>query len=313
MISLMKLKSYKFSFYTYLLAVLLLSFLNVQNSYSQEFNARVVVNAQQVTNPNLSIFKTLETSLQEFINKNKWTEISYLAQERIPCNFFVNITEFDNSNFTATLQVQASRPVFGSGYTSPIANFNDRDFNFVYQEYEPLVFNENGTNSNLISVISYYLYTILGIDADSFSELGGTPYFQIANQIVTTAQSSGNAGWSASSGQQSRFRYNDDILSGIFRNYRIAFYNYHMKGLDILHKDVKTAKKEIIEVIDGFHIINRKRRGTYVMRSFFDAKNNEITRMFSSGPKVNITQMLSNLNAISPNYAQDWKSIENNL
>ena len=110
---------------------------------AQEFNSDVTINAEQTGQPNLSVFNTLEIALEEFINKNKWTDIEYLPQERIDCNFFINLTSYDNNSFAGTIQVQASRPIYNSGYQSSIANFNDKDFSFQYLEYQPLVFNEN--------------------------------------------------------------------------------------------------------------------------------------------------------------------------
>lgn len=282
----------------------LFSFVN-----AQEFNSDVTINAEQTGQPNLSIFKTLETALEEFINKNKWTETEYLPQERIDCNFFINLTSYNNNIFDGTIQVQASRPVYNSGYKSSIANFNDKDLSFEYLEYAPLVFNINSNQGNLISVITYYLYTVLALDADTFKEMGGTEYYQQAKQIVNIAQTSGGKGWSASSGTQSRFRYNDDMLTGIFKEYRQVLYNYHMKGLDVMESNNKEAKKSIIKDLETLQVMNRKRPNSYVMRTFFDTKYNEIARILSGGPKMNIADTVELLKNIAPTYAQDWLSI----
>ena len=278
---------------------------------AQEFNSDVTINAEQTGQPNLSIFKTLETALEEYINKNKWTDTEYLPQERIDCNFFINVTTYDNNSFDATIQVQASRPVYNSGYKTSIANFNDKDFSFQYLEYEPLIFNVNADQGNLISVVTYYLYTVLALEADTFKMRGGTEYYQQAKQIVNIAQTGGGQGWSASSGSQSRFRFNDDMLSGIFNEYREALYNYHMKGLDFMESDAKSAKKSIIESLDAMQKMSRKRPNSYVMRTFFDAKYNEITRLLSGGPKMNIADTIELLKNIAPTYAQDWLTITN--
>lgn len=276
---------------------------------AQEFKSDITINAEQTGQPNLSIFKTLEIALEEFINKKKWTDTEYLPQERIDCNFFINITTYDNNFFEATIQVQASRPVYKSGYSSSIANFNDSDFSFEYLEYSPLIYSENSDQGNLVSVISYYLYTVLALEADTFKMMGGTDYYQQAKQIVNTAQTGGGQGWSAASGNQSRFRYNDDMLSGIFKEYREALYTYHMKGLDVMESDTKSAKKAIIESLESLQKMNRKRPNSYVMRTFFDAKYNEITRLLSGGPKMNIADTLELLKNISPTYSQDWLTI----
>jgi len=281
----------------------------VSLSNAQEFNSDVIINAEQTGQPNLAIFKTLETSLEEFINKNKWTDNDYLPQERIDCNFVINITSFNNSSFDGTLQVQASRPVYNSGYKTSIANFDDTDFSFEYLEFQPLIANINGDEGNLLSVVTYYLYTILGLQADSFSELGGTQYHQQAKQIVNIAQTNGGKGWTASSGRISRFRYNDDLLSGIFKEYRKVLYDYHFKGLDVMESDPKQAKKTIIATIDALKTMNNKRPNSYVLRTFFYGKYNEITRILSGGPKMNVAETVEILTDISPTYTKDWLTI----
>lgn len=278
---------------------------------AQEFISEVSINAEQTGQPNLSIFKTLETALQEFINNQKWTDIEYKEQERIPCSFFINVTKYDtNNSFEATLQVQASRPVFDSGYSTTIANFNDKDFDFEYLEYEPLVYNENSDQGNLIAVVTYYLFTILGIEADTLKEVGGTQYHQKAKQIVNIAQSSGSAGWSASSGSQSRYRWNDDMLSGIFDDYRKALYKYHLKGLDVMSSDKKEAKKTVIDALNSLKKVNQNRPNSYVFRTFFDAKSTEISKILSGGPKMDLAKTVELLRSISPTYSSDWDSIK---
>ena len=145
-------------------------------------------------------------------------------------------------------------------------------------------------------------------DSDTFKELGGSDYFQKAKEVVNIAQTTGEKGWTASSGTSSRFRYNDDMLSGIFREYRMALYTYH-RGLDIMESDAKEAKKAIIGSIDTLKSMNRKRPNSYVLRTFFDSKYNEITRLLSGGPKVNISDTVETLKNLAPTYAKDWLTI----
>lgn len=279
---------------------------------AQEFICEVSINAEQTGQPNLSVFKTLETALSEFINNTKWTQTTYKSEERIPCAIFINITSYDtNTSFQASIQVQASRPVFGSNYKTTIANFNDTDFNFEYLAFQPLVYNENGDQGNLVAVISYYLYTILGLEADTLEELGGTEFYKKAKQIVNIAQASGSAGWSPASGTQSRFRWNDDILSGIFNDFRKSLYTYHLKGLDIMSTDIKAGKESIINSLNELKKVNQSRPNSYVLRTFFDAKSTEISRILSGGPKLNISKTVDLLRSISPTYAKDWEAIKN--
>ncbi len=278
--------------------------------YAQEFNARVVVNAEQTGNPNLQVFKTLERSLAEFINNTVWTSTDYRTEERIDCSFFITIAGYDNDLFTATLQVQASRPVYGSNYSTTIFNVNDRQFNFDYLEFQPLNYNPNNFESNLISVVAFYLYTILGVDADTFELNSGTNYFEEAKNIVGNAQSSNTLGWNAQDGTQSRFRLNDDLLSGTYDGYRTAMYMYHREGLDVMHNNLKKGKETITESMKSLEEVHGVRPNSYIMRVFFDAKADEISSVLSGGPSVNIAQTVQVLNKIAPTYNESWKNIK---
>jgi len=280
------------------------------NTYSQEFNATVVVNAERTGNPNLQVFKTLERSLTEFVNNTKWTSVDYRTEERINCSFFINIASYDNDAFTATLQVQASRPVYGSNYTTSTFNINDKQFNFSYLEFQPLNYNPNSYESNLISVLSFYLYMILGVDADTFELNSGTDYFKEAKNIVGNAQSNGTLGWSPNDGSQSRFRLNDDLLSGTFDGYRSAMYSYHRDGLDVMHNNIKKGKETITKAMKSLEEMHNVRPNSYIMRVFFDSKANEISDVLSGGPSVNIADTIQILNRIAPTYVDNWKDIK---
>ncbi len=290
-----------------LLSVLLCS-LSVINA--QEFNATVSVNADQTGNQNLQVFKTLERAVTEFINNTKWTEVNYRTEERINCSFFINVNSFNNDNFSATLQVQASRPVYGSSYETTILNINDKQFNFNYLEFQPLNFNINNFESNLISVVAFYLYTILGVDADTFELNSGTDYHEIAKNIVGSAQGSNSLGWNLQDGPQTRFRFNDDLLSGTYDGYRSAMYTFHREGLDIMNTSAKEGKKAIIEALNQLESLHKVRPNSYVMRIFFDAKADEVTRILSGGPSVDIAQVMPLLGRIAPTYSDNWADIK---
>lgn len=289
-----------------LLVLLVLS----SNMYAQEFNAKVVVNAEQTGNPNLQVFTTLERSLTEFINSTKWTSVDYRTEERIDCSFFITIIGYDNDAFNATLQVQASRPIYGSNYSTSIFNINDKQFNFNYLEFQPLNYNPNNFESNLISVVSYYLYMILGVDSDTFELNGGTKYYEEAKNIVGNAQSSGALGWNPQDGNQSRFRFNDDLLSGTYDGYRSAMYEYHRQGLDVMYNNIKKGKQTVTKAIEPLEKMHTVRPNSYIMRVFFDAKADEISSIFSGGPSVNIAETVQILNKIAPTYTDKWKDIK---
>ncbi len=277
---------------------------------AQELNCEVIVNAEQTGQSNLTVFKTLQTALSEFINKTTWTGTSYQNQERINCSVFINISSFDNETFTGTIQVQSSRPVFGSTLISPVFNFNDEQFTFTYREFEPLNYSENTYSSNLISVISYYVYTILGLDADTFSQEGGTPFYEEANRIVTTAQQGNSSGWRGSDGTRSRYRLNADLLSNAFLGYRTSLYQYHRLGLDTMHKDVTKGKQAVAASILNLRKMSDSRPNSLLMRVFFDAKAQEIEQIFSGGPSVPVTELKEALNRIAPLYAENWSKLQ---
>ena len=229
--------------------IFLLSLLITAVSASQELNCTVSVIAQQTGNENNVVFKTLEKQLTEFINNTKWTEKPFGQQERINCSMVINVSGYDNDNFSATLQVSSSRPVFNSTYSSPVYNYNDKDFNFQYIEFQNLVYNPVQFESNLVSVLAFHVYMILGIDADTFQLNGGTEHFKQAQTIANYSQQLNGQGWKLEDGLQSRFALIDNILSPTFKEFRSAMYNYHINGLDLMSNDPKRAKAQVIDCL----------------------------------------------------------------
>ena len=284
--------------------------LSVFTTQAQELNCSVSIDAAQTGQPNLQLFRTLETQLKEFVNNTKWTDRVYKNQERIDCNMSLVISNMDGDSFSATLQVQSSRPVYGSTYDTPVYNYFDRQVSFKYKEYEPLNFNINTFDSNLVSVMAFHVYTIIGLDTDTFVENGGEPYFEIAKQITNTAAGSSFSGWKASDGNQSKYRYNDAILSTVYKEYHQALYDYHRKGLDIMSSNPKEAKQKIADAITLLKGINDRRPNSFLVRTFFDAKSDEIQSVFTGGPQVDIAQLVENLNRMAPTKRSNWSEIK---
>lgn len=290
--------------------ILLASFLLFTTmGFGQELNCQVVVNAEQTGRSNVTVFKTLQNSLTEFINQTKWTNRQFLPHERINCSIFINITGYEADSFTGTIQVQSSRPVFGSTMVSPVFNFKDDQFGFTYSEYAPFSFNPNEYHSNLISVVTFYVYTILGLDADTFEEQGGSPYYETANQIANTAQQGGRTGWKAMDGNASRYRLVTDLLSTSFTGYREALYTYHRKGLDRMHRAPGEGKKSIATAIVDLDRMNDRRPNSLLVRTFFDAKADEVQQIFSGGPSVPVKEVLDALNSLAPTFSEKWSNI----
>lgn len=284
---------------------------SIADVFSQELNATVSVNFQQVANGNPQLFKNLETQVKEFLNTTKWTTKEFTDVEKIECNFFINISTYGSNNFEATLQVQSSRPVYNSTLSTPILNINDKNFSFRFIEFENLIYDPNTFNSNLVSVLAFYANLIIGLDQDSFSELGGTEYLQIASNIVNVAQTSGFKGWNQSEGNNNNRNFLiSDILSSTFTPYRQALYQYHRLGMDVMADDVKKGKEGVIVGINALAEIQKTRPNALLTRTFFDAKTDEIVSIFSGGPRVNVVPLIETLNRISPLNSQKWSKIK---
>ncbi|WP_306352498.1 DUF4835 family protein [Flavobacterium sp. '19STA2R22 D10 B1'] len=276
---------------------------------AQELNCAVKINYDRVTNANNQIFKTLEKSLTEFVNNTKWSGLTFKKNERIDCSMFINVSAYNSDQFTATIQVQSSRPVYNSSYSSPVFNFNDKDFNFKYVEFENLYFDPNSHDSNLVSVIAYYANIIIGIDADTFTLNGGTPYYQVAQTIMNVSQQSNYKGWKQSDGNQNRYFLITDILSNTYGPFREALYQYHYEGMDLMSENQKEAKEKIKTALATLDKLHKVRPNAFLTRVFFDAKSDEIVSVFTDGPKISVTDLLDNLNRISPLNSSKWGKI----
>lgn len=278
--------------------------------FSQELNCSVIVNAEQTGNENFPIFKTLEKQLNEFINNTKWTNKTFKDQERINCNMFLNITNYSGESFQGTLQVQSSRPIYGSSFSTPIYNFNDKDLSFRYLEFQNLIYNPTQFESNLISVLAFHVNMILALDADSFSENGGDEYYKQAQVITNYSQQGNFQGWKLEDGLQSRFTLIDNVLSPTFKEFRSVMYGYHRNGLDLMSNNVKDGKGNIASVLQNFKAMNSRRPNSFLLRTFFDAKAEEIEQIFTDGPPVDIAALKDMLQKIAPMHSSKWQNIK---
>lgn len=292
-------------FYT----LILLLFLG--DLFAQELNCNLVVNAEQTGNENVQVFKTLENQLSEFINTTKWTNKEFNNFERIDCSMVITVLGYSTDSFQATIQVQSARPVFNSSYNTSVYNFNDKDFNFQYLEYQNLNFNPTQFESNLISVLAFHVYIILGMDADTFQLNGGQEYYQKAMDIANYSQRGNISGWEPPrGGDQTRRALIDQIMSRTYSEYRSVMYEYHRLGLDTMASNTKNGKEVIATSLKSFQNIYRRRPNSFIVRVFFDAKVDEIAEIFSSGPQVKISDLVDNLNKIAPIHSNEWNKIK---
>jgi len=283
--------------------------LTVGIAHSQELNCTVTINTDQLANTNQQVYKTLQTSLGEFVNQTSWTGQVFKQNEKINCSMYIIISSNNSDQFVATIQVQSSRVIHNSTYASPVFNYNDKDFSFRYTEFENLIFNPAEFESNLISVVSFYSYMILGMDADSFMPMAGDSYFETAQNIANVAQQSGNRGWSPSDGNQSRYFLITDLVSPTYSEVRQSAYMYH-SGLDMMPNDLKAAKEKIKSSLLNLGKLNEIKPNAFLTRVFFDAKSDEIVSIFSGGPSISITDLVEVLNRTSPLNSSKWAMIK---
>lgn len=276
---------------------------------AQQLNCTVTINSQMVSNTNQQVYKTLQNSISDFVNNTDWTGTKLKQNEKINCSMYVTLNSHNGDQFSGTIQIQSSRLIFNSTYSSPIFNFNDKDFNFNYTEFQNLLFNPNSYDGNLISVLSFYSYVILGMDADTFVPMAGDHFFEIAQNIANVAQQGGSKGWSQSDGMQSRYYLINDILAPMYTELRHTSINYH-KGLDEMTQDLKSSKEKIKTALINTQKVNLVRPNAFFTRVFFDAKSDEIVSIFSGGPTISITDLLETLNKVSPLNASKWSEIK---
>ena len=279
-------------------------------SQAQQIEAQFVVNADFVNQTNQQIFETLEQSVNEFINTKDWTGEEINPEERVQCTFVLNLTGFSDSSFEGTLQVQVERPVFNSNFNTPIFNFLDKDIRFVYQEYQPFFYNPATYESNLISLLSFYVFFALGVEADTFAPNAGSPYYKVAQQIVNLAQQNGQKGWNQNDGNRNRFWLIDTVLSNTFKEYRSVQYSYHREGMDQMFENPEKAKTAIIKALEGLTPLFNRRPNAFLIQTFFDAKSDEIVDVFSGGPAVDTRNLTQTLNQIAPFFGPKWKRIK---
>ncbi|MDC1195187.1 DUF4835 family protein [Flavobacteriaceae bacterium] len=292
------------------LVILVAFFISIHVS-SQELNCTLVVNAQQTGNENVQVFKTLEKQLNEFVNNTRWTNKTFKTQERIECSMVITIQDYQSDMFQGSIQVQSARPVHNSFYASSVYNFNDKDFNFKYLEYQNLNFNSTQFESNLVSVIAFHVYMILGMDADTFELNGGDAYYKQARDIVNYSQQNNPVGWQPpSGGDQTRSALISNVLSPTFKEFRTVLFAYHLQGLDLMADNVKEGKSGVATALTQLDALHSRRPNSFLLRVFFDAKADEITDVFSDGPGVNIANLVSTLSKIAPTYSRKWRDIK---
>ncbi|MDR0370895.1 MAG: DUF4835 family protein [Prevotellaceae bacterium] len=291
---------------------IIISLAFLSGSYAQELNCNVQVNADMVQGANADLINSLQTAMTEFVNNRRWTEMAYTAQERIECTMSFIFKSIDGENFNGELTVQARRPVYNSSYYTTLFNFRDNNISFQFGQFDQLEANQSFISSNLTAILTYYVYIIIGYDMDSFARLGGTPYFQAAENIVNMAQSSDYSGWKAFEDSRNRYALVSNLMDEAFKKYRNFFYEYHRLGLDEFSINIGNARARIAAGLPLLREANRARPSAIVVSSFLDAKNDELINIFSGATEQEKKDAVEILSDISPTNSARYEAILKN-
>ena len=284
---------------------------------AQELKATITIVSNQVGNSvNPGVFKTLQTALNNFLNNRKWTSDNFLPNEKIECNFLLNLEATSETNvYNASLTIQAARPIYNTSYLSPIINFRDENISFKYVEFQQLDFNENRVSgsdaqvSNLTAVFAYYVNIILAFDYDSFSQHGGDVYFQKAQNIVNNAPDGrGISGWKAFDGVRNRYWLVENMLNSRYTIMHDVYYNYYRMGMDKLYEDENIARTEVMNVLNLLNNFNTENPNKMINQFFFQGKSTELIKLFLKAPqqdKARASELLQKIDITNANKYKD--------
>ena len=277
---------------------------------AQELNCKVTINHDKITGVDNEVYNSLTRSITEFMNTRKWTTEEFTTAEKIDCNVFINLTGNkvggDIDAYTATISIQATRPVYGSSYTTSIVNYVDRDLAFKYNQFSTLQFDDNrvagieALGSNLTAVLAFYAYVIIGLDYDSFAPEGGTNYLKKAQNVVNNApeQSKTIAGWKPGEGTRNRYWLTDQLLNSRFRDVRTFWYTMHRESLDSMYTKPNDSRQRILYNLKKLYSVNRENPSSMLIQFVFAAKSEEFIQLVSQTPKANRAQFITLLSAM---------------
>lgn len=255
---------------------------------AQEINCTVTINSDQIEGSNKQVYETMKSAIEEYMNQNRWTNMTFAEHEKIECSMMIIVKSVAENMYTCEMTLQSRRPVYGTTYTTPLLNFVDKNFNFTYQEYDRIEYQQNTFTTNLTAMLAYYCYLIIGHDLDSYQRLGGTPAFTACEEIVNACQSASmeqteQKGWLAFDSNRNRYALINNLLDEAFKKYRNYYYEYHRLGLDEMSGNVTNGRARIAEGMPVLKEAYRARPATYVINTFLDAKADELVDIFKKG------------------------------
>lgn len=282
---------------------------------AQELMVNFSINSNKIQGTNREVFNTMQESIQDLLNNGSWTNHIFEAEERIECNFMINlIEETTTNNYKATLSIQSRRPVYGTNYNTVMLNYIDEDFTFKYQEFDQVEFADNTFLSNLTSVLGYWIYFILALDYDSFQKDGGTPFYRKAEKVVTNAQGSGYTGWTGadSRNRKNRYWFMENALNSDYEDLREFMYRYHRLGLDKMEENVELGRAEIYECVLLLEKLYKEKPDPFMqfLRLVFDSKSDEIVRIFSEAPAEQKNKVYNALVTIDPSGSSKFEALK---
>ena len=282
------------------------------NSHAQELNCQIIINTSQIQgSANKQIFDQLQKSIFDFVNNRKWSNDIFGSQEKINCTFQIIINKsLGSDEYSASIQVESARPIYKSAYSSTIFNFQDDDFQFKFQQFSQLEFNENTFQNNLTSVLAYYAYVVLANDYDSFSPLGGTQYWQKAQQIVNNAQSANESGWVSSQSQRNRYWLVENTLQPVFKGLRDCMYEYNKNGLDMMFEKTDEGRAAILKSLDLLMPVYKSRPASFNMQLFFNAKADELVNIFKGASPEEKNKIMELLSTLDPSRTNKYSKIQ---
>ena len=277
---------------------------------SQELLCNVRVNSSQVQTSDRKVFQTMQKEIYEFINNKIWTSVNIDNEERIECTILINISnKISNDQFEGSIQIQSTRPIYGTSYKSTLFNYLDNDVKFTYVEYQSLEFSESTHLSNLTSIIAFYVNIILGLDFATFSEDNAYEYFTKAQKIVNNAQNAREKGWKAFESDKNRYWLVNDLMDQRYSNFHTCMYRYHITGLDQLAENPEDARLEITEALESLKSIYRQNPNAFILKLFFDAKSDEIINIYSEAFPNEQARIIKTLVEIDPTNSTKYDAI----
>ncbi len=248
---------------------------------AQEFNCRVVINSDKIQGTNKEVFNTLQTAITEYMNDTKFSSVQLSPTERIECTLHFIVSEYTDQRFTCSLQIQSRRPVYNSSYTTPLINFQDKEVQFDYKEYDPLIFSPTIYENNLTCILNFYAFIILGVDFDSFMPYGGDPFFEMARNMVSLGQSTQEIGWKAFENNRNRSAILSAFVEPTTKPFREMWYQYHRKGLDEMILGATKARTTISKALATLPDIYSNASTSVLFPMFKEAKFDEIINIYS--------------------------------